>query len=169
MRIIVSDSSCLIDLRKASLLDAFLGLPFEILIPNTLFEDELLKFTAAQKKAMIRAGLKVIDIPGSGVTRAREVINENPRLSIHDGLAFALAEKHDGCILLTGDGLLRALASARKIEVHGVLWVVDEIHANKLTTAAALHAALLLLANDATVRLPKREMGVSIKKYEGLS
>ena len=42
MRIVVSDSSCLIDLRKASLLDAFLKLPYELLIPNTLFEDELL-------------------------------------------------------------------------------------------------------------------------------
>jgi len=44
MRIVVSDSSCLIDLKKASLLGVFLSLPYEILIPNTLFEDELLKF-----------------------------------------------------------------------------------------------------------------------------
>ena len=41
MRIIVRDSSCLIDIRQASSLDAFLKLPSEILIPNTLFEDEL--------------------------------------------------------------------------------------------------------------------------------
>jgi hypothetical protein len=53
MRIIVSDSSCLIDLRKTSLLDVFLRLPYEILIPNTLFEDELLKFTAEQKRRRI--------------------------------------------------------------------------------------------------------------------
>src|SRR6266508_2690116 len=112
MRIIVSDSSCLIDLRKASLLDAFLGLPFEVLIPNTLFEDELLKFTPAQKKALIHAGLKVVDIPGAGVLRARAVVMRNPHLSIHDGFAYALAESHKGCILLTGDGRLRALATA---------------------------------------------------------
>jgi len=55
MRIVVSDSSCLIDLRKVSLLDALLRLPCEFLIPNTLFEDELLKFTATQKKALLRA------------------------------------------------------------------------------------------------------------------
>ncbi len=30
------DSSCLIDLRNASLLDAFVLLPYELLIPNTL-------------------------------------------------------------------------------------------------------------------------------------
>ena len=76
MRIVVSDSSCLIDLRKASLLDAFLKLPFEILIPNTLFEEELLKFTEAQKRAMLRGGLKVIDLPGERVALVRQTVLE---------------------------------------------------------------------------------------------
>ena len=168
MRIIVSDSSCLIDLRKASLLDAFLKLPYEILIPNTLFEGELLKLTSAQKKSLVRGGLKVMDLPGERVLRAQQVVRGAPQLSIHDGFAFALAETHEGCILLTGDGSLRTLATAHKIEVHGVLWVVDEIHANKLTAGASLHAALVLLSQDPAVRLPRRELTASIKRFEGL-
>ncbi|MGH8591751.1 MAG: hypothetical protein ACREXX_21280 [Gammaproteobacteria bacterium] len=64
MRIIVSDSSCLIDLRKASLLGAFLGLPYEILIPDTLFEEELVKFTDEQKQMLLRGGLQVVELPG---------------------------------------------------------------------------------------------------------
>jgi hypothetical protein len=64
VRIVVSDSSCLIDLRKASLLDVFLRLPHEILIPNTLFEEELVRFTPEQKESLIRGGLQVIDLPG---------------------------------------------------------------------------------------------------------
>ena len=64
MRIIVSDSSCLIDLKKASLLGVFLSLPYEILIPNTLFEDELLSFTAADKRILLQGGLQVVDLPG---------------------------------------------------------------------------------------------------------
>jgi hypothetical protein len=167
MRIIVSDSSCLIDLRKAVLLDAFLELPFEILIPNTLFEDELLKFTAAQKKALIRAGLKVVDVPGDGVLRAREVVTANPQLSIHDGFAYVLAETHKGCILLTGDGRLRALAAKNSIDVHGVLWVVDQIHKNG-STAAACHRALVILSDDPVVRLPQRELAAAIKRFAGL-
>ncbi len=71
MRIIVSDSSCLIDLRKASLLSHFFKLPYEILIPNTLFEDELLKFTSAQRKMLIDGGLQVVDLPAKQVLRAR--------------------------------------------------------------------------------------------------
>src|SRR5262245_10735174 len=122
MRIIVSDSSCLIDLRKASLLETFLELPYEILIPNTLFEEELLKFTDEQKLALVQGGLKVVDLPGESVLRAQEVLREIRQLSIHDGFAFALAESCPGCILLTSDGGLRQLAMRHKMEVHGLLW-----------------------------------------------
>ena len=168
MRLIVSDSSCLIDIRKAALLDAFLMLPYEILIPNTLFENELLKFTSAQKKALIRGGLKVVDLPGERVLRAQRVVRDTPQLSIHDGFAFALAETYKGCILLTGDDSLRTLAASHRIEVHGVLWVIDEVHTNKLSTAASLHAALLLLADDVAVRLPRLELATCIKRYDSL-
>jgi hypothetical protein len=113
MRIIVSDSSCLIDLKKASLLGVFLSLPYEILIPNTLFEDELLSFTAGEKRMLLQSGLQVVDLPGQQVLRAREVITSRPRLSVHDGFAYALAEMHTGSILLTGDGQLRARTVGR--------------------------------------------------------
>jgi hypothetical protein len=78
MRIIVSDSSCLIDLRKASLLDLFLRLPYEILIPNTLLEEELVRFTQEQKESLVRDGLQVIDLPGERVLRAQAVSRALP-------------------------------------------------------------------------------------------
>lgn len=167
MRIIVSDSSCLIDLRKAVLLDAFLGLPFEVLIPDTLFEDELLKFTPAQKKGLLNAGLKVVDMPGPGVLRAREIMMENRNFSIHDGLAYVLAEGNKGCILLTGDKRMRELAVANSIAVHGVLWVVDEIHRNGHSPDGC-HKALTTLSADPTVRLPTKELNAAIKRFAAL-
>ena len=166
MRIVVSDSSCLIDLRKASLLDAFLRLPYEFLIPNTLFEEELLKFTAAQKRALIRGGLKVIDLSGERVLRAQQVVRRIPALSVHDGFAFALADRYPGCILLTGDAGLRTLAAENQIEVHGVLWVLDEIHRNHLATPATLLSTLRLFAADPTVRLPGRDVAAHLSRYE---
>ena len=168
MRIIVSDTSCLVDLRKGALLTAFLRLPFEIVIPNTLFEDELLSFTAKEKKVLMEAGLKVVDQPGAQVSRARDVIRSHPRLSIHDGFAFALAETHSGCILLTGDSELRSLAESNRIEVHGMLWVCDQLLDKKLSTAAQLHEALLQLAADPAVHLPKRELAGYIRRYQTL-
>ena len=165
MRIIVSDSSCLIDLRKGSLLEVFLRLPYEFLIPNTLFEEELLKFTDAQKQVLIDGGLKIIDLSGERVLRAQEVLRTAPRLSVHDGFAFALAEGHPGCILLSGDGALRKLASVHKIEVHGILWLIDEIHRCKLATASRLESVLTLFSKDVTVRLPPKELATCLKRY----
>lgn len=168
MRIIVSDSSCLIDLRKVGLLGAFLKLPYEFLIPNTLFEDELLKFTGTQKRALIKGGLKVTDLPGEMVLRAQGVICEQPRLTIHDAFAFALAEEHPGCILLTGDGGLRSFAGAQELEVRGVLWLIDELYRHEVDTAANLLVVLEQLSADSTVRLPRRELIAFIKRYRAL-
>jgi hypothetical protein len=167
LRIVVSDASCLIDLRKVSLLEPFLRLPYECLIPDTLFDEELLKFSSAQKKALLRGGLKVMELPGEGVLRAREIAHRFAHLSIHDSFAYALAESWPGCILLTGDGPLRAFARERKIEVHGVLWVVDELHGHKISTTAILHSALQALAKDPTVRLPRHELTTYLKRYAG--
>jgi hypothetical protein len=89
-------------------------------------------------------------------------------MSVHDGFAYALAESRTNSILLTGDGQLRALATSNKIEVHGVLWVVDEIHRGRLTTVKALHAALSVFADDPTVRLPKRELTAALERFEAL-
>jgi predicted nucleic acid-binding protein len=149
-------------------MEAFFGLPYEVLIPNTLFEEELLKFTEAQKRAMLRGGLKVIDLPGERVLRAQQVVRAAPQLSAHDGFAFALAENHPGSILLTADGSLRALATSSKIEVHGFLWVIDEIHRHRLSATKILCAALRLLAGDPAVRLPRRELAAYIRRFENL-
>lgn len=168
MRIIVSDSCCLIDLRKVALLETFVSLPAEILIPDVLFEEELLRFTPAEKERLLQRGLTVASIPGPGVARAQVIQRNNPALSIHDSFAFVLAESNPGCILLTGDRRLRLLAETEKIEVHGVLWAIDELHQASLATAAKLYHALRLLEQEPTVRLPLRELRARIRHYQSL-
>jgi len=110
-------------------------LPYEIVIPNTLFEEELLRFSGQEKKALLDNGLKVLDLPSDSVRRAIKLEADFPALSIHDCFAFALAESIPDSILLTGDGGLRTIASDYQIEGHGVLWAIDEMH--KATTATA--------------------------------
>lgn len=165
----MSDSSCLIDLRKASLLAAFLSLPHEIIILDTLFEEELLKFSGAQKRALLKGGLKVVELPGEGVLRAQELTSRFPALSIHDCFAFVLAERNPGCILLTGDKSLRSMANDHAIEVHGVLWAVEEMHKAMAGSVTQLLTALELFETDPTIRLPSRELRASIKRFRILS
>lgn len=136
MRIVVSDSVCLINLTEACLIEVFLRSPYELLIPNTMFEDDQMKLTAAQKKNLLRRGVKVIDLPGERILRAQKVLRRIPQLSVHDGFAFVLAEDYPGCILLTGDNNLRALAIKESIEVHDFSWAVDEIYRKEQVRSA---------------------------------
>jgi predicted nucleic acid-binding protein len=165
MRIIVSDSSCLIDLRKSFLPEAFLRLPYEIVIPDTLFEEELLKFSAEEKATLLQGGLKVHELPGVGFLRAQTLEREHPALSIHDCFAFTLAERIPDSILLSGDGKLRSIAEQHKLEVHGVLWIIGEMHQKQTATLTELVNALELFEeNPAIFRLPKRELRALLKR-----
>jgi hypothetical protein len=112
--------------------------------------------------------IKVANGVRERVLRAQEVVRAVPRLSAHDGFAYALAEGHADCILLTGDGYLRTLAKTNKIEVHGFLWVIDQIHQQRLSAAKILCEALRALAADPAVRLPRREVAAYIRRYEDL-
>lgn len=165
MRLIVSDSSCLIDLRKVRLIEAFLSLPYEILIPDTLFEEELLDFSRTEKQSLKRGGLKVTELPGEAIQRVREVLGQFPQISVHDGFAFVLAEHHAGCILATGDAHLRKAATQHNIEVHGVLWIIDQLHEHRVASNKTLLRALQDLADDPTVRLPRSELIAYLKRY----
>ena len=165
MRIIVSDSSCLIDLRKVALLGPFLSLEYEVIIPDTLFEDELLNFSQHEKLALKQAGMNVVELPGEGVRRAQQLESQFPALSLHDCFACALAERHPGCMLLTGDHRLRTVATRQGIEVHGILWVIDEIHRGGISQPQTLLNALEQFEADPTVHLPVKELRTFIKRY----
>ncbi len=64
MRTVVSDTSCVIDLRKAALLEALLRLPYMFVIPDTLLEDEWLCLTEAEKQSLRDLSLRAPDMCG---------------------------------------------------------------------------------------------------------
>jgi predicted nucleic acid-binding protein len=167
MKILISDTSCLIDLRKVSLLEAFVKLPYNLAIPDVLFHQEVLKFSGAEKE-LVRREVKVVSLPGEKIQRAREVSRNNSALTLNDCFAFVLAENTPNCILMTGDRSLRGLASRSGIDVHGILWGVDEMHATGVATVKELHSALLLFKQDGTVRLPAKELEQWIIRYQTL-
>lgn len=165
MCIIISDASCLIDLRKASLLEALLKLPYKITIPDVIFSTELVKFSTAQKQGLINAGMKTLTLSGEGVERVVTISNQNPRLSINDCFAYVHAENTENSILLTSDARLRKLAEDSFLEVHGVLWVLDEMHKYNIVKGALLASILEKLAQDTTVFLPHRALTQAIQRY----
>ena len=89
--VVVSDTSAIIDLNIAGLLEALPSLPYAMVIPAPLFENELLDFTADEKSELKRIGFEVRHLPGEGVTRAMEYFHTYAALSLND--CFALSQK----------------------------------------------------------------------------
>ena len=52
--------------------------------------------------------------------------------------------------------------------MRGALWVVDEIHRHGIVSVEALLKVLHMFADDATVRLPAREVAACIRRYQAL-
>jgi len=165
MRILISDTSCLIDLRKASLLEAFVQLPYDLVIPDVLFEQELVNFSDSEKELLERA-LRVVSLSGEEVIKVQKVNRDYPALTLNDCFAFVIAEQTPNCILMTGDRNLRDLATSSGVEVHGVLWGIDEMYSAKSATVNQLDSALLLFQADSTVRLPNKDLNRWIERYQ---
>ncbi len=168
MRIVVSDTSCLIDLRKTNLLEAFAQLPYKIMIPDILIEHEFVKFKPEDKNALIDNGVQIVELSESGIERITQIQVQNAALSVYDCFAFVVAENHPGSILLTGDKRLRTLAIQSGIESHGVLWVINELNTHDLVTPRKLHRALTFFEQDETVRIPAIEIKNLLRKLEVL-
>ena len=148
----------MIHLEKAALLNAVLALPYTFVMPDTLFEDEWLGLSASDKKMLCDNGLEIRELPGATVTRAAAHFNHHKPLTLNDCFALALAQDIDDSILLTGDSALRTVAERNGIEVHGVLWVTDELESHGIASPRKLYDALRLLHDDPLVFLPDDEV-----------
>lgn len=165
MRIIVSDTSCLIDLHKVELLLALLNLPYTFVIPHTLFEDELSGLSIEERNALVAAGLEVRELDSDGVIASQRHFNENPGLHLNDCFAMRMAEEIADAILMTGDATLREVATSLDIEVHGVLWVADELDTHQLVERATLQSAMRAFRDDPLVFLPLDELALRIRRF----
>jgi predicted nucleic acid-binding protein len=168
MRIVISDTSCFIDLGKGSLVKTVLKLPYAFVMPDVLFYDELLHFGSAAKDDLCALGLQVVELDAHGTRRAMEHFARYRALTVNDSFALALAEQTEDCILLTGDGGLRKIAAGMGIEVHGVLWIIDELEQTRLATAHQLYEALCVFERDELIFLPLSEVQKRLRRLKRL-
>lgn len=162
MRVLVSDTSVLIDLERGDLLETCFTLPYRFAVPDVLYERELKPYYGDD---LIDLGLEVVDsndeITGLATTYARAV----KALSAPDSFAIALAKTNEW-ELLAGDGALRTLATDEKVTCRGVLWLFDEVHSNGLVTSVVLHESLTTIGDHSRCRLPKVEIRRRLELYE---
>lgn len=162
MQILVSDTSVLIDIQRASLMPRIFDLPYQFIVPDILYETELLDWMGPE---LVEMGLGVAELHPHETLRATLLKREQARLSIPDVFAFCLAAER-GWTLLTGDGALRKEAHRQKIPMHGVLWVFDELENHDVCTKELLCAGLETIKNHPRCRLPIKEVNIRLARYQ---
>jgi len=162
--LIVSDTSCLIDLRKGGLLTTALILPFQFVVPLPLVAAELHDFTASDWADLRARGLLVVDLDAAQVQRAFALKKQFTGLSAYDCFSLELTRSTADAMLLTGDQQLRKRASTLGIDVHGILWLCDHVEKSGLLAFADLADALDRLLADPLVFLPAGEVTTRITR-----
>lgn len=129
MRLLISDANILIDMEEGQLLAIVFKLPFEFVIPDLLFFDELEELHAH----WLVYGLKLGELNGESVKHVSELTRKYTRPSRNDCMALALA-KQEKCPLLTGDRDLKKAAELEGVFVSGTLWLVEQLVIHRLVT-----------------------------------
>lgn len=161
MSVLVSDTSVLIDLERAQLLEDMFLLPFEFAVPDLLYEREL---AGELGDRLVALGLRVEILTPAELLRATVAQRQNTRLSVPDTFAFAIAHSRRWT-LLTGDGSLRDLAVAEAIEMHGVLWLFDQFADGNHVPVDRLHNGLTALFEHPRCRLPVAEVRRRLSRF----
>ena len=161
MKVLVSDTSVLIDLDRGNLVESTFRLPFEFTVPDLLYERELREHGGPE---FVRLGLRVEELDGDGVSLALSYLRKRRSLSLPDSFALALA-KRNAWTLLSGDRELRALAGEEEVRCHGVLWLLDQLFEHHVIEPDYLRAGLGRIAAHPRCRLPKSEIRKRLLAY----
>lgn len=161
MKVLVSDTSVLVDLERGSLLSSCFRLPYEFAVPDLLYRRELADIGGPE---LVKAGLKIEELTSQEVADAQALRSGHPKLSLPDAYAYCLASSRQWT-LLTGDGELRTLARTNEMACFGVLWVCDQLFEGKVTKGDALVSALEAIAAHPRCRLPRAEISARLERY----
>ena len=159
MKLAITDANIFIDLFYMDLVDTFFNLDIELFTSIEVI-DEL----DDGQQASLTSRVKLTVLNENEVNYLEELEDElSNRLSPADLSVFYHAkELHIG--ILTGDNLLRKISIEKGFEVHGILWVMDEMTKCSLIKCNEAISKLQELMSY-NRRLPGSECEGMIKKW----
>jgi len=163
MEYISSDTNIWIDFSAVNALE----LPFRLgciyLMSSDALEDEW-RSPRGRGAELTSLGLQAVQITTEEFYYADEIHSKNPKLSVYDTFALAIA-KFRHIVLLTGDGRLRKTAAAEGVTVRGTLWIFDELLRNGKITEEEYKGFMqeLKRQNGNAIRLPEAEIDKRIR------
>ena len=163
MKVLVSDSSILIEFSKRELLDKMFDLELQFAVPDLLFHEELIDLGSYSRRDLVGFGLRVEALDAEGVELAIAYQSERPALSLVDSFALALADRQ-GWHLLTEDRIMRTVAESNGIAHLDALWIVDRMQASSILSASQVVAVLEAMRDDPRCPVPKPELAARIER-----
>ena len=158
-KILVSDTNIWIDLHRANILEAVFRLPYEFVVTDFVYRE----LRAPQPHDLTGLGLRVEVLEPDSIQALLQLRAELANPSLADLSCFHLASEN-GWTLLTGDGAVRESCLERGVDVHGVLWLLDELFTNKIYDGATLADALKAMLEQGA-RLPAAECQARLRRW----
>lgn len=126
--VIINDTNIWIDLKLTNIIEKVFLLPYELAVPDILYNDELKDMDGELLEAN---GIKIIEMTNDEVVETAERSGMTNRVSFND-LTTLVVAKSRGYILVTGDGNLRKIAKSENVELRGTIWLIDEMVSNNI-------------------------------------
>lgn len=163
IQLVISDTNILIDLHTADLLDYFFSLPFEVHTTDFVLDEIERTDQKDSIHEILHGGRLIVD--SIFPEQMPEMISlQVGNLSLTDCSVWFYA-RTTGAILLTGDGRLKKKAQEDGIQVHGILFVFDELVRLGLIQSTSAATRLETLANYNN-RLPKEEVDRRLQEWK---
>lgn len=163
MILLVSDTSILIDLERGGLLEVAFSCGLTMIVPDILYDRELLSENGPYLRSL---GLGVVELSPDEVSFAQQVKSARTSLSLADCFALSFTQRADH-ILLSGDKILHSEARARNGEVHGLLWLLDRMHAENVSPEK-LFDGLTKIQTHYRCRLPKEDVQIRLSLWQSV-
>jgi predicted nucleic acid-binding protein len=152
----VTDSNLWIDLHRSRLIDQAFQLPMELVAPDVIIAE----LQVPRGIDLLKLGLIEKELSGDQVMAVLGFAERYLRPGRADLFALVLALELEA-ILLTGDGALREAAQEQGLEVHGTIWVLDQMVDQGLIGIEGRSQALMLMLKAGS-RLPRDEVATRL-------
>ena len=164
MNIAITDANIFIDLFELELLPLLFDLDLSIHTTKEVFL-ECDKEQREQLATFVEKQQLLVHILTEVQVKELTTLSFSSRLSFSDQTILSLAYKEKNRVL-TGDNLIRKWCVKKELEVHGILWVLEQFTDKDLLDTAVAITKLQLLMN-VNLWLPTAACEALIKKWEG--
>lgn len=151
----VHDASILIDLIAVDLIEQIFALDYHMVTTDFIIEELRPEQRSILLTFVADGRLTITTSTEEDVVEIVSLSDKHSSLSLADCSVLFCARRHSA-ILLTGDRRLRNTALDSKLDVHGILWVIELLVDRKIITPYIAAQRLEVLI-DANVRLPVEE------------